>query len=66
MADITKCEGKNCPLKDMCYRYRAKEDIRHGYFTETPGEWYGDKFFCTMFWGDDSQRLYNHLKDIVR
>ena len=23
MADITKCEGKNCKLKKDCYRYTA-------------------------------------------
>ena len=37
MADITKCEGKDCPLKEKCYRFTAK-DSEYGqfYFTETP------------------------------
>jgi hypothetical protein len=25
MTDITKCTGQNCPIKDKCYRYTAKE-----------------------------------------
>ena len=66
MADITKCEGKNCPLKDMCYRYTAKEGIWQSYFTEIPGEWKEDKFSCDMFWGEASQGLYNKLKDILK
>lgn len=26
MADITKCQGRNCKLKETCYRYTAKSD----------------------------------------
>lgn len=37
MADITKCEGKNCPLKESCYRYTAKDnEYRQSYFIKTP------------------------------
>ena len=25
MSDISKCEGTNCPLKDSCKRYKAKD-----------------------------------------
>ena len=26
MADITKCQGINCPRKETCYRYTAQAD----------------------------------------
>ena len=26
MADITMCRGKDCPLKDRCYRHTAVEN----------------------------------------
>lgn len=25
MADISKCSGKDCPLKEQCYRYTAPD-----------------------------------------
>ena len=37
MADITMCEGKDCNLKESCYRYKAKaNEYRQSYFTESP------------------------------
>ncbi len=37
MADITKCNGKNCPLKEDCYRFTAPSNkYRQSYFVETP------------------------------
>ncbi len=36
MADITKCEGHECPLKDSCYRYLVSEGMRQAYFIEVP------------------------------
>lgn len=37
MADITMCEGKNCPLKSICYRYTAKpNEYWQAYFNEGP------------------------------
>jgi hypothetical protein len=37
MADITKCEGKDCSLKESCYRYTAPpSEYRQTYFTEPP------------------------------
>ena len=26
MADITKCQGRNCERKETCYRYTAEAD----------------------------------------
>jgi hypothetical protein len=38
MADITMCEGFECPLKNHCYRYTApvNEFIGQAYFSKTP------------------------------
>ena len=36
MADITKCKGTNCPLKESCYRFLAMESLRQSYFTDVP------------------------------
>ena len=49
MADIAKCNGHNCPLKEKCYRY-----------TVPASDWqtYGDFKYddgCDYFW-DNSER----------
>ena len=37
MADITKCSGIDCPIKETCYRFTAKaSDFRQSWFFETP------------------------------
>lgn len=37
MLDITKCPGKDCPLKETCYRYTATaSEYAQSYFVEPP------------------------------
>lgn len=37
MADITKCEGTECPLKEKCYRFTAPtSDFRQSYYDFVP------------------------------
>jgi len=37
MADITKCEGTNCSLKETCYRFIAtSNEYRQSYFVNVP------------------------------
>jgi len=47
MADITKCVGTDCLIKETCYRFTAKADkFMQSYFTIPPikdGK-------CDMFW----------------
>lgn len=47
MADITMCYGKDCPLKETCYRFTAKATPGwQSYFSEPPvkdGQ-------CTEYW----------------
>lgn len=37
MPDISMCEGKDCPIKEKCYRFKATPS-RYGqsYFMESP------------------------------
>lgn len=64
--DITKCEGKDCPLKESCYRFTAKEDKAYkaykSYFAEPPFE--AGK--CEMFWGESQNGIYNQMKEIMK
>lgn len=36
MADICKCPGTNCPLKEKCFRYKAPESYFQSYFLKVP------------------------------
>lgn len=51
MPDITMCYGKDCPLKEKCYRFTAKASIFQYYFTDSP---YKDKN-CDYFWDDEKR-----------
>jgi hypothetical protein len=52
MADITKCKGLNCPLKETCYRYSAKEsDYNQTWFLAgNVGISKDDEFECVYYW----------------
>lgn len=61
MADITKCEGKDCPVKESCYRFTAKTSDYQYYFIESPikdGK-------CDMYWGKQSEYTMKQIKDIL-
>ena len=62
MADITMCDGTNCPVKEKCYRFTAKVNPHwQSYFVETPIK--NNK--CEMYWGENAESIFNQLKDIV-
>jgi hypothetical protein len=49
MADITKCPGEGCGLKEVCYRYTAPEDeYWQAYLLETPTD---DP--CPYYWQNE-------------
>lgn len=52
MADITKCKGIDCPLKDDCYRYTAKDSgiLQSWFYDDNIGEETDDGFECEYFW----------------
>lgn len=61
MADITKCRGDGCPIKEECYRYTAKDNSYQDYFTEVPfieGK-------CDMYWGENAEYIFNLLREIM-
>jgi len=62
MADITMCKGKNCPIRDNCYRFTAKKDtIGQSYFVKEPIE----NGVCDMYWGKQNSYIVSQLQDIV-
>lgn len=62
MADITKCKGEHCLLKDKCYRYTAKDsEYRQAYFMEIPIK----NGICEMYWGERNSYIVSQLEDIV-
>ena len=55
MPDITMCTGKDCPIKEKCYRYTAKPDeFRQSYF-DAP---YKDEN-CEYFWDNKKRNKKN-------
>lgn len=51
MPDITMCVNTKCPIREFCYRYRAKPDERQSFamFEFTPKGSYLTQ--CAEFWG---------------
>lgn len=52
MADITKCEGTGCIVKETCYRFTAPDGIRQAYFIKPPLETslQHDGITCNYYW----------------
>jgi len=49
MADISKCPGTDCPMRDSCYRYIApSNNFWQSYFTTAPIEVSENK--CEYYW----------------
>lgn len=54
MADITKCKGIGCPIKEDCYRYTAKEEFTQLWFVDNNvGAETEEGFKCDMYWGEN-------------
>ena len=60
MSDISKCEGTNCPKKDTCYRFLAKEnEYWQAYFVDVP---YDRKISaCEYYWPVKDPK---HIKEL--
>lgn len=78
MADITKCPGTNCPIKEQCNRFTAESGERQSWFAEIPGKYeryehsptttrrqYDLVWKCEMFWGSSQDQIMNTLNEIV-
>jgi len=66
MADITKCNPTNCPVKDSCYRFTAKSDRNQSWFVEQPGTFEDGIFRCDMYWGKTQSSILETLESIVK
>jgi len=61
MADITKCNGEGCSIKDSCYRFIVKaNEYYQSYFVEPPI----NNGKCEMYWGENAQFIQDTLKNI--
>jgi hypothetical protein len=66
MADITMCKGDDCPKRDNCYRFTAKESsFLQSYFISSPIEEDGN---CNQYWPvnhdkDDKRTIYKSPKE---
>ena len=49
MPDITMCWGRDCPVKENCYRFMAKPDDYQAYFIDSPIR----KGKCQHYWAID-------------
>lgn len=60
MADISMCDGNECPQKQECYRYTAPQNPQgQAYFTFVPYD--KDAKQCTMFWNNKQESNNNGL-----
>ena len=50
MADISKCEGLDCPLKETCYRYTSYPDEDYQAYL-IPIDYLDGE--CEMYWNDE-------------
>ena len=67
MADITMCSGKNCPVKEKCYRFTAPASkFRQSYFFTPPFEMKDSVFTCEMYWGATQDNVLKELKRIMK
>lgn len=62
MADITKCDPVDCPVKEKCYRFTSQASEYQSYFAKQPSEIIDGKFTCDMYWGENAQNIWNMLK----
>ena len=61
MADITKCSGGGCPLKNNCYRYLASSSEWQSYFTDVP---YDKKnLTCEYMWPFQDESALKELDE---
>lgn len=62
MADITKCTGRGCDLRETCYRFTAPKGMWQSYFMTSPikdGE-------CEMYWGEAAKATYDQFKETLK
>lgn len=66
MADITKCNGGKCIIKNECKRYQLKKTGIDMVFKKPPFKVKNGIFSCEMFRGRNSDNILNVIKDIFK
>ena len=65
-ADISKCTGEDCLIKEKCYRFTASVGkVKQSYFFKPPFEIKDSVFTCEMYWGENAESIWKQLKDIT-
>jgi len=53
------CNGKDCTMKETCYRYKAPKGYDQAYFTNAPHKDKVDEYsntICEYYWKQDKLR----------
>lgn len=58
MSDITMCEGINCPIREKCYRFRAKTNLVQHFFLKTLYEY----SHCEKFISYEDELVLDQIK----
>lgn len=67
MADITKCTGHNCPVKEKCYRFTSiASEHWQSWFAKSPLESVDGKLTCEHFWGENSELIFEQLIELLK
>ena len=53
MPDISMCSGKECPMKQNCYRFTAKASDYQSFFMNPPIKEDGT---CDYFWDNEDYK----------
>ena len=63
MSDITKCRGKDCPVRETCHRFTVQEGYWQSWFMDSPSKVVDGRFICNSYWGDNAQLIWDELKN---
>jgi|688.fasta_scaffold544102_1 hypothetical protein len=71
MADITKCTGVNCPIRNDCKRYTSESNMLSQSFFTNPPHVFDDsftppKFSCDMFHSENQIYILTQLNNICQ
>jgi len=66
MIEITQCGGFDCPMKEACGRYNNQpKEIMQTYFLDPPYHINEGGFSCDMYWGQNSEAIWQDLQEAV-
>lgn len=55
MADISKCFGNGCTLREICYRYTARADELYQSYMMADASLKPGDTHCEYFWPDETK-----------